>query len=265
MKTNTKLIQVLNIVLFLAILAVNTLASTVGINGRLTGALSDAIPNLFVPAGLTFSVWGVIYIGLLLFIIGQSRGLFSRGKDAPEAVKKIGWLFALSSVGNIGWLLLWHWELVGVSVIAMLVLLGSLIAIHEKLAVGRAPSAQAERWLFRVPFSLYLGWITVATIANITAFLVKAGWNGFGVQPEAWTVIVIAAAALITLSVLATRRNAAYALVVLWALAGIWIKRSADHTHASRVVLIAAIVCGAVVAAGILASAIRSAAKPLKA
>ncbi len=265
MKANMKILQIVNIISFLLVLVVNTLASTVGINGRLTGALSDGIPNLFVPAGLTFSIWGVIYLLLLLFTIAQARGLFSAGQDGPEATQRIGWLFALSSVANVAWLLLWHYELIGLSVLAMLVILGSVLAVYVRLRTGRTHAGSAERWLFRVPFSVYLGWITVATIANVTAFLVKAGWNGFGLRPDVWAVAVIVVAALITVAVLATRRDAGYGLVVLWALAGIVIKRSADSSAASHVVFVAAIICGAVVAAAIIASAVRSALKPLKA
>jgi benzodiazapine receptor len=268
MKTNVRILQVVNIFSFLAVLAVNTVASTVGINGRLTGALSDGIPNLFVPAGLTFSIWGVIYLLLLLFAGAQARGLFSGGPggpNAPEETRRIGWLFALSSAANVGWLFWWHYELVGLSVLAMLVILGSLLAIYLRLGTGLTRAGSAQRWFFRVPFSVYLGWITVATIANVTAFLVKAGWNGFGLRPEVWAAAVVAAAALITLAVLATRRDAGYGLVVLWALSGIAIKRAADASPASRIVFVTAVACGAVVALGIAASAVRSALKPLEA
>ncbi len=265
MKTNIKILQIVNIFAFLAVILVNTLASTVGINGRLTGAISDGIPNLFVPVGLTFSIWGVIYLLLLLFTIAQARGLFFAGQDCPEGTGRIGWLFALSSVANIGWLLLWHYGLIGVSVLAMLVILGSLLAVYLRLRTGLTRAGLAERWFFRVPFSVYLGWITVATIANITAFLVKAGWSGFGLRPEVWAVAVIIVAALITVAMLATRRDAAFGLVVLWALAGIVLKRSADASAASRVVFVAAVACCVAVAAAIVASAVRSALKPLKA
>jgi len=263
MKTNMKILQAVNIAAFVGVIVVNTLASTVGINGRLTGAVSDSIPNLFVPAGLTFSIWGVIYLLLLLFTIAQARGLFSASQDGPGGARRIGWLFALSSAANVAWLLLWHYGLVGLSVLAMLVILGSLLAVYVRLRTGLTRADSAERWLFRVPFSVYLGWITVATIANITAFLVKAGWNGFGLRPEVWAVAVIIVAALLTVAILATRRDAAYGLVVLWALAGIVIKRSADSSAASHVVFVAAVVCCAAVAAAIIASAVRSALKPL--
>lgn len=264
MKTNIKILQVLNILSFVAVLVVNTLASTVGINGQLTGAMSDRISNLFVPAGLTFSIWGVIYLLLLLFAIGQARGLFSSGQNVPEATRKMGWLFILSSAANVGWLLLWHFALIGLSLLVMLVLLASLLGIYLRLGTGRSRARTSERLFFRLPFSLYLGWISVATIANATALLVKVGWNGFGMAPEVWAVAVIAVAALITLAVLATRRDAAYGLVVLWALAGIALKRSADDSAASRVVFLASVVCGAVVAAALIASLVRSALKPLK-
>ncbi|HET6487238.1 MAG TPA: hypothetical protein VFH83_12500 [Spirochaetia bacterium] len=265
MESRIKIVQTSNIVCFLGVLVVNTLAATVGINGRLTGALSDEIPNLFVPAGLTFSIWGVIYILLLLFTIGQARGLFSSSRTSPEGTRQVGWLFVLSSAGNIGWLLLWHFRLVGWSVLAMLLILASLVAIHQRLGTGRTPAGQAERWLFRVPFSVYLGWITVATIANVTAALVKAGWMGFGMQPQFWAVTVVVVAAVLTGAVLATRRDVAYSLVVLWALVGIAMKRSADPSSASQAVFVAAVVCGSVVAAAVIGSVVRSAVKPLEA
>jgi hypothetical protein len=259
-----KAVQVFNILAFVAVIVVNALSSTVGINGRTPGELSDAIPNLFVPSGLTFSVWGVIYLLLLLFSIGQARGLFSSGQNGPEGTRKVGWLFVLSSAANVAWIFLWHYRLVGWSLIAMLVLLISLIAVHVRLGTGRSRARFSERLFFRLPFSVYLGWITVATVANATALLVTLNWNGFGVAAEVWAIVMIAVAALVTLAMLAVRRDVGYALVVAWALAGIALKRSADGSAASRVVFIAAVVCGALVAAGIVASAVRSALKPLK-
>jgi benzodiazapine receptor len=248
-----RLLQAANVVAFAGVLFVNTLASTVGINGKLTGSVSDGIPNLFVPAGLTFSIWGLIYALLLLFNVWQFT------KNSGPAVGRVGWLFVLSSAANVGWLLLWHYQFIVLSLAAMLILLATLIAIYARLGIGREPRpSAAERWFSRVPFSVYLGWITVATIANASAALVSLGWDGFGFAPEIWTVVVMAAAVLITAAALLTRRDAAYALVVAWALAGIALKRSTDSSQASQMVEIAAIVCGAAVAAGILALAVRT-------
>ncbi|MGA2974200.1 MAG: hypothetical protein ABSF77_02700 [Spirochaetia bacterium] len=196
-RQSARVLQAVNIVVFLATLVVNTFASTIGLNGSQTGVLSDAIPNLFVPSGLTFSIWGVIYIFLLLFTVAQSRGLFSTRREAPASVERIGWLMVLSSAANIGWLLLWHWRQVGFSLLAMLALLTCLIGIYLRLGMGRASASPAERWFARIPFSVYLGWITVAMIANVTALLVKAGWNRFGVAPKVWTVAVVAAAVVV--------------------------------------------------------------------
>jgi benzodiazapine receptor len=264
MKTTTRILQGANVVAFLAMIVVNTLATMTGLFGRQTGALSDAIPNLFVPAGVTFSVWGVLYLLILLFTVYQARGLFGAAGSAPEALGRVGWLFVVSSAANVGWLLLWHAQLVGLSMIPMLALLVTLIAVHVRLGTGRTRPTGAERWFFRVPFSAYLGWITVATIANATAALVTADWNGFGLAPEVWAVAMVVVAALVTLVMLLTRRDAAYSLVVVWALAGIALKRSADASAASQAVYVAAIACAAVVAAAIVATAIRSALRPLK-
>jgi translocator protein len=134
-----------------------------------------------------------------------------------------------------------------------------------RLGTGRTRATGSERWLSRIPFSAYLGWITVATVANATAALVTAGWNGFGLAPEVWAVAMVVVASLLALVMLLTRRDAAYALVVVWALAGIGLKRSADASAAGQVVYVAAVACAAVVAAGIVATAIRSALRPLKA
>ncbi len=264
MKTNARLLQWSNLVAFVATIAVNTLASTVGLFGAQTGALSDGIPNLFVPAGLTFSVWGVIYLLLLAFSVAQARGVFSTDRQAPEALARVGWLFVVSSAANIGWLLLWHGRLVGLSMIPMLVLLVALAAIHVRLGTGRTRPTGSERWFFRVPFSVYLGWITVATVANATAALVAAGWNGFGLAPEVWAVAMVVAASLLALLMLLARRDAAYSLVVVWALVGIALKRSPDASTASRAVFAAAVVCAIVVAVGIVATGIRGALRPLK-
>ena len=259
-----KALQVVNILSFVAMVAVNAISSTVGINGATPGELSDAIPNLFVPAGLTFSVWGVIYLALLLFTVAQARGLFSAGQAGPEGTRRAGWLFLVSSVANVAWIFLWHYRLVGLSMLAMLALLLSLIAITTRLGTGRSRAKPAERIFFRLPFSLYLGWITVATIANATALLVTWNWNGFGLAPEVWAVALVVIATLVTIAVLAVRRDAAHALVVTWALVGIALKRAADSSAASRVVYLTALVCAAVVVAGVAVSAVRSALKPLR-
>jgi hypothetical protein len=204
-------------------------------------------PNLFVPSGLTFSIWGIIYLLLLGFSIFQAT------KKGNPAVERIGWLFVISSAANIGWIFAWHYMLVGLSLILMLVLLGSLITLYLRLGIGgtenqlSAETGRGMRWFVNVPFSVYLGWITVATIANATALLVDLGWNGFGLPEQFWTIFVIAAALVITILMLLTRRDVAYALVVIWALLGIVIKRAFEDPEPVRSVVYAAAVAGILV------------------
>ena len=222
----TRVLQIINVLSFAAMVTVNVLANILPINNRTTGALSDSYPNLFVPAGLTFAIWGVIYLLLLLFSVYQLKGFVKRRN---ASVDTIGIYFILSSAANIGWIFAWHYQKVLASLLLMLILLISLITIYIRLGIGRQKVTMLERWLIHLPVSVYLGWITVATIANVTALLVHAGWNGFGLSPVFWTVAVTAAALAITIAMLLTRRDAAYALVVVWALVGIVIKRSGDH------------------------------------
>jgi len=240
--------QAVNIILFLAMIVVNALANILPLNGQETGAISDSYPNLFVPAGITFAVWGVIYVLLALFILYQT-GIFTRKSNThPAVVENVGWWFALSSLANVAWIFFWHYNLIHLSLIAMLVILLSLIVIHLKYAA--VSEDKQETWFFKVPFSVYFGWITVATIANVTAVLVNDGWDGFGLPGSLWTVIMIAVAAIITLMVTVIRRDLAYPLVIIWAFTGIIIKHTTVFNMQYSGVVWTAGICIAVVVLG---------------
>ncbi|PNX51295.1 MAG: hypothetical protein BV456_03690, partial [Thermoplasmata archaeon M8B2D] len=150
-------------------------------------------------------------------------------------------LFILSSAANIIWIFLWHYEQVALSLIAMLILLISLIAIYIKLNVSQQQIPLKEKMFLHVPFSVYLGWITVATIANITAWLVTISWDGFGISDVTWTIIVLCVATLLTLIILYKRKDIAYSLVIIWALLGIVIKRIQDQKEIATTAIIAII------------------------
>ena len=197
-------LKILNLFAFLATIAVNAMANALPINGKTTGELSDLYPNLFVPAGLTFSIWGLIYLLLAAFIVYQ---VAAPGRNAADFLQRIGPLFILASAANIGWIFLWHYQRVPASLVVMLVLLASLMAIYLRLEIGVQASSWREKLLVQLPFSVYLGWITVATIANVTAVLVHSGWDRFGASEQFWTVVVLAVATAITLAVLFTRRS----------------------------------------------------------
>lgn len=196
-----------------AMFVVNALADILPINGITTGELSDAIPTYFTPAGYAFSIWGLIYAGLVVYMIS----MFTNFTKEDRAIYP--WVIA-SSLANIAWLFLWHYRLIYVSVIAMAILLASIIAIYTILHKAKKVSI-----LKTLPFNLYLGWISVASIANIAAALYVANWNGFGISPQVWSAIMI-----IVVTVLAVysifKKTYSYSLVILWAIIGILVKFS---------------------------------------
>jgi len=245
----TILFRSTNILAFICTIAVNAFAgSTRLLNGKTSGEVSDMFPTLITPAGFTFSIWGVIYTLLLVFIVYQA---LPRNSGQPF-LRQISFLFALSGILNIFWLFLWHYELITLSLLLMFALLASLIAIYLRLNIGREEVSLRERLCVHVPFSVYLGWITVASIANVAVALTAVGWDGGGIEQVTWAVLVIIVALLITLTSIATRKDAAYSLVIVWALAGITVKQIENQTivltaEAAMVIILAAVVVMAVV------------------
>ena len=220
-----KLLQAGNILATIVTIIVNALAVILPLNGKTTEYLSDKYPNLFVPAGITFSIWGIIYILWVVFAMYQARDLFKKEEIKMPFLQQITFLFVVSSIANSAWIFLWHYEYVGLSLLMMIILLVSLLAIYIRLNIGKSNVTMTEKLCVQVPFSVYLGWITVATIANVTAFLVSVKWDGFGIDPLTWTILIVAIGTLLTILMLALRKDIAFSLVVLWAFLGIWMKR----------------------------------------
>ncbi|MFC2012184.1 tryptophan-rich sensory protein [Chloroflexota bacterium] len=247
---------VLNLIGFIGTVIVNGLSSALPINNKTAGELSDQYPNLFVPAGLTFSVWGVIYILLAIFVIYGLIVAIKKDEQKSSFIRNIGILFFISCLANIGWIFAWHYEVVPLSLILMLILLVTLITIYLRLRTGKSDSPRREKYLVHLPFSVYLGWITIATIANVTALLVYINWNMFGLGEPFWAVAVIIVGIAITLSVLFIRKDIFYCLVVDWALLGILLKRLADLTPVLSVIVIT-IVGMVLISVGIITQTIR--------
>ena len=220
MKDRTR--QIVVVLTILVTLIVNILANALPINGLDTGEISDRFQVYFVPAGYVFSIWGLIYIGLIAFAIFQA---LPSQRENPR-LRATGWWIALGGVANSVWIFLWHYEQFPLTLIAMLVLLATLIITYLRLGTGRTKVSTAETWAVRVPFSIYLGWITVATAANVTSLLDYLNWGGFGIAPEIWMSIVLVAVLVIATLMAFTRRDVAYAMVLLWALAGISVKHA---------------------------------------
>ena len=238
-------LQVMNFCAVILTIIINGLAVILPINNKTTQELSDNIPNLFVPAGLTFSIWSVIYILLIMFTVYQMRDVFSKKPVDMPFLQKISFWFILASLGNILWILLWHYEYVTVSLLAMILLLVSLVMIYIRLGIGKTHVSRLEQWCVHIPFSVYLGWITVATIANVTAVLVVTGWNRFGLSQDLWAILIIIIALVLTLVVLFTKKDAAYSFVIVWALLGIVIKRLGNDPIYGVQTTIAAVALGA--------------------
>jgi len=247
--------QWVNVLAVVVTIAVNGLANALPINGQQTGEISDRFPVFFVPAGYVFSIWGLIYIGLIAFAVYQALP----AQRTNPRLQRVGYWFALSCLANIVWILLWHYNLFPASLLVMLVLLASLIVTYLRLDIGRATVGAAEKWAVNVPFSIYLGWITVATVANATSVLYHLQWNGFGISPEIWAVLMIGAATIICLAVILTRRDVAYSLVLIWALIGIAVK----HGDRSQIVAPMAVAMALVIAVALIVAKIREARRPL--
>ena len=214
--------QIANILSVVLALTVNILASALPLNGQNTGEISDRFQVYFVPAGYVFAIWGVIYLGWIAFAVYQA---LPAQKESPR-LRRLGYLFALSGVFNAAWLFCWHYNTFGLSVLVMLTLLGLLIASYLRLNVGLTPVGTAERWSVDVPFSVYLGWISVATIANVTDWLYFVGWDGLGIAPQVWAVILLVIASVVGLGMALTRRDSGYLLVFVWSFAGIAVKQA---------------------------------------
>jgi hypothetical protein len=217
------ILQISVVITYLVMIIVNALANILPINNRSTGEISDAYANLFAPAGLTFSIWGLIYLLLGLFIIYQF-GIFEKIKIKEKLLNKINLLFIITSIANILWIFSWHYDIIWLSLILMIVLLVTLIKIAD--IINKLKFSFKEKLFVRLPFSIYFGWITVATIANVTIFLISINWSGFGISESVWTIIILLIGTLIGILRMLKDKNIAYGLVFVWAYIGIYIKHT---------------------------------------
>jgi hypothetical protein len=232
------------VVALLGMVIINALAGILLINGVSTADISDSYPNLFAPAGITFSIWGVIYLLLILYTVYQT-GILQKKNGTPvsELTGEIGFAFIVSSIANAAWIFAWHYGNIFLSMMLMIVLLVSLIIIVQR--IKKEDLRVAEKWMIGLPFSVYFGWITVATIANATIFLVYLDFGGFGIPESIWMVAVLVVGMIIGVVTTIRNRDIAYGLVIVWAYAGIWIQHNPEGRHAGqyREVITTVILC----------------------
>jgi translocator protein len=204
----------LNLIAYIIVVTVNGLANALPLNGQTTGEISNRLNVLFTPAGYVFSIWGLIYLLLGIWVIRQ----FPKSRRDLPVYQETSGLFVLSSILNSLWIFLWHYEFFGLSVIVMLLLLSTLIRLYTK-----AKAADAS-FFDLLPFSVYLGWISVATIANISYYLTYIDWDGFGLSDSVWTFLLLIIATILALTFLKKEQNWIYPLVFVWAFIGIGVK-----------------------------------------
>jgi hypothetical protein len=226
--TTNRPLQVLVALTYLAMITMNFLANSLPLNGRRTGDISDAYPSLFTPAGLTFSIWGVIYLLLGAYVLYQ-LGLF---RDSPDTaadtalLNRVGVLFAVSSLANTAWVFAWHYDNIPLSAVLIVVILVCLALIVVTLRSANLTGRR--RWFVGVPFSVYFGW------TNITVLLVSWKWDGFGFADSTWAVIMVLVAMMIGTATMLRNRDVAYGLVLIWAFVGILIRQTSADGFAGR-------------------------------
>jgi len=234
-------------------LAVNFMANALPLNGVMTGEISDRFPILFVPAGYVFSIWGLIYLALVAFTI---YSVTPKGR-ADERIDGIAGLFVAANLFNAIWIFLWHYQQFPLTLVAMAGLLVSLLAIYLKLRIGLEKRSVMDRLLVEVPFSIYLGWITVATVANVSQVLYDSlGWQGSPLSEPIWAVVMLAVAALLGGLMIFLRKEVAYPLVLVWAFVGIWVKQ-AETPLVAWSALIGAVLLGVLALGRWVAGAVR--------
>jgi len=236
-------------------LVLNGAANALPINGQTTAEISDRFRVFVVPAGYVFAIWGLIYLGQLAFVAHTLRP----GRLESPLLRRIGLIPALIGLLNGLWILLWHYEVFLATVPVMVALLLALIVLYQRAGFDRlarpgAGMSKSDRWFVQVPFSLYLGWITVATIANVAAVGNWAGVSTFGLAPELVAAAVLAIGLTIAATVMLRTADVIYGAVIVWAYAGIvvkeastpWVPWVAGFTVAVMVVLILAAYAGRV-------------------
>lgn len=229
-----RFLAIFNLLALLAHIAVSYLSQSRAFLERTIGDVSDSYNSLFTPAGITFAIWGVIYVSLLFFCIYHIRVAYRQPGThaANERLLKIGPLFILNNLGAVGWIFAWTAQLIEASLLLIIFQLATLVTINLRLRIHDPLAGNTAKIFTFFPLSLYFGWITLATIANTSIYLVAIGWDGFGLKYSAieWARIMIGITVFLTVLVIFARKNVVFGIVIIWALYGIILKRKSLNT-----------------------------------
>mgnify|MGYP001819217204 CR=1 FL=1 len=212
-----------NLVAFAVVILLNVLSNALPINGQTMPEISAKYPSLFTPAGFTFSIWGVIYLALLVFVVWQALPA-QRSNTKVAAISKY---FQVNCLANALWIVVWHYDLLALSLVVMLVILATLILIYRSLIASIDTAPFVEHLALYLPFSLYTGWITLATIANVSVLQYSYGWDNVWLTAVQWTLLKLALVGAIGATMILRRRDIPFALVVAWGAYGISVMQSA--------------------------------------
>ena len=222
MTDGPRALAIINALALFVALVVNSLATSLPLNGQTPSEIAARFSSYYIPADFTFGIWGPIYLALIAFVVypflPQQRG--------SPALERIGWLFVVNCLANAAWIVLWHYEYFELSPLVMVTMLGSAAAIYLRLDIGRAHTSARDWWMLHMPISLYLGWLCVATISNISCVLEVTGWSGWGLAAEDWMLIMLGITGLLAFVTAWQRRDAVILMVLTWALAGIAVKHA---------------------------------------
>ncbi|PIB37950.1 hypothetical protein BFP75_19160 [Maribacter sp. 4G9] len=239
MKAKQKFLALLNLLSVLLVIGVNYISQAVRLNDTTIGEVSNTYDNLFTPASYAFSIWGLIFLGLIVFSVFQiKRAFFS--KESTEFIGQIGYWFCLANLLNSAWVIAFVYDHTGLSVLIMLGILFSLIKIILNTNMERWDAPKATIAFVWWPICLYGGWIAVATIANVAAFLTKLGWTGAPLSEISWTLILITVATILNLVIIRTRFMREFAAVGVWALVAIAVR----HWNTYQNIAIGALIGG---------------------
>ena len=257
---NPKRLAIFNAVSLAVHIAAAYISQTRLINGRTVGEVSDKFPSLFTPAGVTFSIWALIYLALAAFCIYHLVRAFKNSPDdqANRDLQKIGYSFVINNLATTGWLFAWTSEQLLLSVILILIQLLTLMVIHHRLHIHDASRKIRSKFFTQFPLSIYIGWISIATIANISSYLTSINWTGWGVSAINWAITMIGIAVLLSMWIINRRKNVLFGLVVIWALYGIILKRQSINESDFEPIIMVAWGGIAIISAAVLFGLVRN-------
>lgn len=224
-----KTLAIMNLLSVILVIAVNYISQAIRINETTIGEVSNRYFNLFTPAGYAFAIWGIIFLSLLAYGVFQVRRAYFSQKESAF-IEQTGYWFIITNILNCAWVFAFAYDFTGLSVLIMLGILFSLVKIILNTNMNRVAVSRSTRIFGFVPIGIYSGWIAVATIANISAYLAKLNWDGGFLSATGWTIAMISIATVLYLIIIYKRNILEFAAVGIWALVAIYVRHKNEYS-----------------------------------